>query len=166
MAEPTPTHLNYAAPRPGPVPDGGRAATGWMFVILILAGLACLFAADRYHQLDTEIRPRRAAGRIVLCDRYLASGLVVQRADGLDLAFLAGVNQLADPPDLAVILVADPGTIAGNGHACLNELLGWPGQNEVDRAAAVQHRLKEQDIGTGSGAGETDPSVHGRQLFF
>ena len=45
MAEPTPTHLNYATPRPGPVPDGGRAATGWMFVILILAGLACLFAA-------------------------------------------------------------------------------------------------------------------------
>src|SRR4051794_26451768 len=47
------------------------------------AALACLFAADRYHQLDTEIRPHRAAGRIVLCDRYLASGLVVQRADGL-----------------------------------------------------------------------------------
>src|SRR5262249_58067125 len=70
--------------------------------------LACLFAADRYHHLDTEIRPHRAAGRIVLCDRYLASGLVVQRADGLDLAFLAGINALADPPDLAVILTADP----------------------------------------------------------
>jgi dTMP kinase len=77
------------------------------------AVLACLFAADRYHQLDTEIRPHRAAGRIVLCDRYLASGLVVQRADGLDLAFLAGINARADRPDLAVILVADPGTIAG-----------------------------------------------------
>ncbi len=76
------------------------------------AALACLFAADRYHQLDTEIRPRRAAGQIVLCDRYLASGLVVQRADGLDLAFLAGVNAHADRPDLAVILTADPDTIA------------------------------------------------------
>jgi dTMP kinase len=76
------------------------------------AALACLFAADRYHQLDTEIRPHRAAGRIVLCDRYLASGLVVQRADGLDLAFLAGVNAHADPPDLAVILTAAPDTIA------------------------------------------------------
>jgi len=42
------------------------------------ATLACLFAADRYHHLDTEIRPHRDAGRIVLCDRYLASGLVVQ----------------------------------------------------------------------------------------
>ena len=77
------------------------------------AALACLFAADRYHHLDNEIRPHRAAGRIVLCDRYLASGLVVQRADGLDLAFLAGVNAHADLPDLAVILTADPDTIAG-----------------------------------------------------
>ncbi len=76
------------------------------------ATLACLFAADRYHHLDTEIRPRRDSGHIVLCDRYLASGLVVQRADGLDLAFLAGINGHADPPDLAVILTADPDTIA------------------------------------------------------
>src|SRR5436305_11135570 len=76
------------------------------------AALACLFAADRYHQLDTEIRPHRAAGRIVLCDRYLASGLVVQRADGLDPAFLAGINRLAGPPDLAVILTAAPDAIA------------------------------------------------------
>src|SRR5437868_13301456 len=56
------------------------------------AVLACLFAADRYHHLDTDIRPRRDAGDIVLCDRYLASGLVVQRTDGLDLAFLASIN--------------------------------------------------------------------------
>ena len=76
------------------------------------AALACLFAADRYHQLDNEIHPHRAAGHIVLCDRYLASGLVVQHADGLDLAFLAGINAHADPPDLAVILTADPDTIA------------------------------------------------------
>src|SRR5437764_5410125 len=77
------------------------------------AALACLFAADRYHQLDTEIRPHRDDGEIVLCDRYLASGLVVQRADGLDLAYLAGINAHADPPDLAIILIADPGTIVG-----------------------------------------------------
>src|SRR6266498_1878546 len=76
------------------------------------AALACLFAADRYHQLDTEIRPHRDAGRIVLCDRYLASGLVVQRADGLDLAFLAGVNAHADLPELAVILTATSDIIA------------------------------------------------------
>jgi len=74
--------------------------------------LACLFAADRYHHLATVIRPQLADGTIVICDRYTASGLVVQRADGVDLSFLIGVNQAADVPDLAVILVADPSVIA------------------------------------------------------
>ncbi len=94
------------------------------------AALACLFAADRYHHLDTEIRPHRAAGQIVLCDRYLASGLVVQRADGLDLAFLAGINANADPPDLAVILTADPDTIARRlaARGAHNRYQGGPAQ--------------------------------------
>jgi dTMP kinase len=35
--------------------------------------LACLVAADRYHHLTIEIRPQLDAGRIVLCDRYIAS---------------------------------------------------------------------------------------------
>ncbi len=92
------------------------------------ATLACLFAADRYHHLDTEIRPRRDSGHIVLCDRYLASGLVVQRADGLDLAFLAGLNAHADPPDLAVILTADPEVIARRvaGRGAHNRYQGGP----------------------------------------
>jgi dTMP kinase len=74
--------------------------------------LACLFAADRYHHLGTVIRPQLADGTIVVCDRYTASGLVVQRSDGVDLPFLIAVNQAADIPDLAVILTADPAVIA------------------------------------------------------
>ena len=73
--------------------------------------LACLFAADRYQHLAAEIRPRREVGEIVLCDRYLASGLVVQRMDGIDLPFLVSINRYADPPDLAVILTARPAVI-------------------------------------------------------
>ncbi len=101
------------------------------------ATLACLFAADRYHHLDTEIRPRRDSGHIVLCDRYLASGLVVQRADGLDLAFLAGLNAHADPPDLAVILTADPDTIARRlaGRGVHNRYQGGTAQ----AAAEIAH---------------------------
>ncbi|MGH3688355.1 MAG: dTMP kinase [Pseudonocardiaceae bacterium] len=74
--------------------------------------LACLFAADRYHHLETEIRPRLAAGDIVISDRYILAGLVMQRFDGVDLGFLQAINALADPPDLAVILTADPALIA------------------------------------------------------
>lgn len=74
--------------------------------------LACLFAADRYERLHTEIRPHIAAGDIVVSDRYVASGLVMQRLDGVALDFLRHINTAADPPDLAVILTAAPVIIA------------------------------------------------------
>ncbi|OLR94743.1 dTMP kinase [Actinokineospora bangkokensis] len=70
--------------------------------------LACLVAADRYHHLDTELRPRRNDGHLVLCDRYLPSTLVLQRMDGLPLDFLEALNAHVDLPDLAVVLTLDP----------------------------------------------------------
>jgi dTMP kinase len=74
--------------------------------------LACLYAADRYHHIATEIRPNVEAGRIVISDRYISSGLVMQRFDGIDLPFLWQLNAEADRPDLAVILEADHEVIA------------------------------------------------------
>ncbi|HET9081520.1 MAG TPA: hypothetical protein VFO01_13555 [Trebonia sp.] len=53
--------------------------------------LACLVAADRYHHLAAEIRPRLAAGH-VLCDRYLASTLVLQGRDGLPQSWLLALT--------------------------------------------------------------------------
>jgi dTMP kinase len=74
--------------------------------------LACLYAADRYHHIDTEVRPHIEAGRVVISDRYIPSALVMQRFDGIDPAFLWQLNAEADRPDLAVILEADPEVIA------------------------------------------------------
>jgi dTMP kinase len=74
--------------------------------------LACLYAADRYHHMQTEIRPRMENGATVISDRYIPSGLVMQRFDGIDPAFLWQLNSEADRPDLAVILEADPEIIA------------------------------------------------------
>ncbi len=74
--------------------------------------LACLYAADRYHHLENEIWPNLEAGRTVISDRYLPSGLVMQRFDGVDPTFLWALNAEADRPDLAVILEADPQVIA------------------------------------------------------
>jgi dTMP kinase len=74
--------------------------------------LACLYAADRYHHIETEIRPLVAAGNIVISDRYVPSGLVMQRFDSIDPAFLWQLNANADRPDLAVILKADPEVIS------------------------------------------------------
>ncbi|MFI5736109.1 dTMP kinase [Kribbella sp. NPDC051587] len=73
--------------------------------------LACLVAADRYHHLDTELRPALRAGRLVLCDRYVATSLVLQRRDGVPLDFIDAINRDADAPDLAVILTAPAATI-------------------------------------------------------
>jgi dTMP kinase len=74
--------------------------------------LACLYAADRYHHVETEIAPYLKTGHIVISDRYIASGLVIQRFDGVDPAFLWQLNEDARRPDLAVILEADPAVIA------------------------------------------------------
>ena len=58
--------------------------------------LACLYAADRYHHVQTEIRPRMESGETVISDRYMPSGLVIQRFDGIDPAFLWHLNSEAD----------------------------------------------------------------------
>jgi dTMP kinase len=73
--------------------------------------LACLYAADRYHHVATEIRGHLEAGEVVISDRYIPSGLVMQRFDGIDPAFLWQLNAEAERPDLAVILEADPEVI-------------------------------------------------------
>jgi dTMP kinase len=74
--------------------------------------LACLYAADRYHHVETEIRPYVEQGKTVISDRYLPSGLVMQRFDGLDPGFLWRVNAEVHRPDLMVILEADPDVIS------------------------------------------------------
>ena len=43
----------------------------------------------------------------MLCDRYLASSLVLQRLDGVSPEFVWQLNQHADRPDLCIILSGD-----------------------------------------------------------
>lgn len=74
--------------------------------------MACLIAADRYQHLDTEIRPAVARGDVVVCDRYIASSLVLQRMDGIDREVVWELNRHADLPRLAVLLTAHPGVLA------------------------------------------------------
>ncbi|WP_336159918.1 dTMP kinase [Amycolatopsis sp. VC5-11] len=74
--------------------------------------LACMVAADRYHHIETEVRPHLKAGFIVVCDRYVASSYVLQRMDGVPLQFIEAINSAADRPDLAFILQAPPGVTA------------------------------------------------------
>ncbi|MCM2416515.1 dTMP kinase [Streptomyces sp. RKAG293] len=74
--------------------------------------LACLVTADRYAHIEHEVRPSLQAGDTVICDRYVASTLVLQRLDDVPLEFLLALNADMLMPDLAVILTAPPGLIA------------------------------------------------------
>jgi dTMP kinase len=70
--------------------------------------LACLVAADRFHHLAEEIEPALAHGKIVLCDRYVASSYVLQVVDGVPLDYVRHLNAPARRPDVSVILTAAP----------------------------------------------------------
>ncbi|MFD3481572.1 dTMP kinase [Streptomyces sp. NPDC058665] len=74
--------------------------------------LACLVAADRYEHIEHEIGPQLSAGDTVVCDRYLASTLVMQQLDGVPVKFLLDLNAHILMPNLAVILTASPDLIA------------------------------------------------------
>ncbi|MEP6756100.1 MAG: dTMP kinase, partial [Chthonomonadales bacterium] len=73
---------------------------------------ACLIAADRYHHLKQEIEPALCEGKVVICDRYVESSLVLQVLDGLEIDFVWALNQMVRRPDLSIILIASPEVLA------------------------------------------------------
>lgn len=71
------------------------------------AALQLLFAADRQHHLDREIRPMLKNGAIVICDRYFWSS-VAYGSLKLDREWLLEINKQALTPDLTIILQVPP----------------------------------------------------------
>ena len=69
-----------------------------------VAAEALLFAADRLHHLDKLILPAMRAGKIVITERYTYSSLAYQSARGLNLQWIAKINEKALKPDLAVLI--------------------------------------------------------------
>ncbi len=74
---------------------------------------AILFAAARSDHVEQVIRPAVAAGRIVLCDRFMDSSRVYQGVTGeLEPAFMAALERVTVNgmrPDLTIILDVEPG---------------------------------------------------------
>ncbi|WP_329468562.1 dTMP kinase [Streptomyces sp. NBC_01431] len=102
-------HTVHTTTQPSPNPFG--ATIRHMANEMQGRSLALAVAADRFHQLDTEIQPHLEVGHTVLLDRYLPSTLVLQRLDGLSIDYLLTINAQLAVPDLAVILLADPDVI-------------------------------------------------------
>ena len=72
---------------------------------MVPEAVACLFAADRYQQCK-EIENELALGKIVLCDRYFISALILQNIDGLEFDFIRQLNSKIIKPDLAIVVYA------------------------------------------------------------
>lgn len=75
---------------------------------------ALLFAAARAEHAARLLRPARAGGAVVICDRYLDSSVAYQgRARGLGEEFIAAMSTWATQgllPDLTVLLDVPPAT--------------------------------------------------------
>jgi dTMP kinase len=73
-----------------------------------------LFYASRSQNLTEKIRPARARGEIVLCDRFFDASLAYQGyGRGIPLDFIDRLTDLvcaAERPDLTVLLDIEPGT--------------------------------------------------------
>jgi len=94
-----------------PTAEPSRSAVGRLIRRSFLEGEkispeveALLFAADRFLHLKSEIRPALAAGRIIVCDRYMYASFAYQGAQGVDLNWIRAINRFAEKPDLAIYL--------------------------------------------------------------
>ena len=69
---------------------------------------ARLIWADRYYHLQTCVQPQLSLGKIVVCDRYIASSFVLQGFDGVSEEQIWELNNSFLRPDLNIILLAEP----------------------------------------------------------
>jgi dTMP kinase len=66
-----------------------------------------LYVANRY-EFAREIEREKAAGTILVCDRYLASSIAYGEAQGLDGAWLRDVQRHLPQPDVTILLDIQP----------------------------------------------------------
>lgn len=107
------------------------------------ASVALLFAADRLHHLESEIRPALAAGRDVVSDRYVLSSLAYQGVNS-DAQWVEFINNRADLPGLTLFVDVPV-------DVCLERLVQRGDSRELfetrdmlSRVDAAYRRLAEQ----------------------
>lgn len=73
---------------------------------------AYLIAADRCNHLESLIEPELNNDKMVICDRYIESSLVLQTFDGVTKEDIWRLNSKFRIPDVSVILLAQEETIS------------------------------------------------------
>ncbi|MDG4761351.1 dTMP kinase [Micromonospora sp. WMMD710] len=109
--------------------------------------LALALAADRAAHIETEIIPRLDDGLHVVTDRYVASSLVLQRIDGLDLGEIWSYNRYVLPATV-IYLEDHPEVIrtrlAARPHRTRLELAGSPEKELALYRDAATHLHRQQ----------------------
>ncbi|MBQ1052312.1 dTMP kinase [Micromonospora sp. C51] len=109
--------------------------------------LALALAADRVAHIENEIIPRLDDGFHVVTDRYVASSLVLQRVDGLDLAEIWSYNRYVLPATV-IYLEDDPDVIRARldarPHLTRLERAGSPEQELAHYRDAARHLHRQQ----------------------
>jgi len=85
----------------------GRLARASTFELQGLP-LSFLMAADRYHHQEYVITPALEAGRVVICDRYVTTAMVLDQMDGAHPGFIWSIYRYLRWPDVAIMLTGDP----------------------------------------------------------
>lgn len=70
-----------------------------------------LYVANRYEYKE-QILEGKAAGAILICDRYLASSVAYGEAHGLDRGWLIEIQKYLPQPDVTILLDIPPGASA------------------------------------------------------
>jgi dTMP kinase len=103
--------------------------------------LALLFAADRRAHLTLYIEPALAAGKVVLCDRYVLSSYAYQapgetsRSDGRLARLVTAANDGVRCPDATVVLVL-------TAEAAVARVSRRGGVGTFDGAQLSAHRMR------------------------
>lgn len=112
-----------------------------------------LYEAARAQLVHEVIRPALAAGRDVVCDRFMDSTTAYQAfADGLPAEAVAAANEVATAgtvPDLTVVLDADPAQAAERraGRAGSGDRMEAKGDPYQRRVAAGYRAVAAADAG-------------------
>ncbi|MSO82549.1 MAG: dTMP kinase [Acidobacteria bacterium] len=92
-----------------------------------------LYVANRYERKQEIVEAQRA-GTIVVCDRYLASSVAYGEAQGLDAAWLLGIQKYLPQPDLTILLDIPPDVSARRKRA---------DRDKYERDLALLGRVRE-----------------------
>lgn len=104
--------------------------------------LVCLFAADRIQHCE-QIRKWLREGKIVISDRYIVSGLILQNMDGVSFEYIKKVNSDILLPDLSIVVYSNSNLVMERLQEKELNRLTIQEQDEIyDRFLKYRHMLE------------------------